>query len=202
MYLLTIESLKKNTNMRKLAIKRILNIAFYTLVIFLTSYLIFDYIAPEKTVDIFGFKIFVVDSPSMEPTLRVNDAVVVFKTKASKIDEEDIITFEVYLPDLQAKSYVTHYVGEIIDANNQTIYKTHGEGSEIDEWEDEDGNPIEIVMENIIGKVAFKIPGAGHVIKLLKDPVMVLLLASNIAIIVFIFYYVKKQKHINEENKD
>lgn len=187
--------------MKKMTFKKILNIAFYLLVIFLTSYLVFDFIAPDKTVSIFGFKTYVVDSPSMEPTLNVNDAIVVIKTKETKINAGDIITFKVYLPDLGSEGYVTHYVEEIITSEDTIIYKTQGEDSETDEWEDSEGNPIDISGEDIIGRVSFKISGAGHVIKILRDPIMVLLLAVNIAVVVFIVYYIKKQKNIGNLKK-
>jgi len=181
--------------------KKILNIAFYLLVIFLSSYLVFDFIAPDKTVAIFGFKTYVVDSPSMEPTLNVNDAIIVVKTKETKINEGDIITFRVYLPDLGTEGYVTHYVGEIITDNEKIIYKTQGEDSEIDEWEDSEGIPIDISGGDIIGRVSFKISGAGHIIKVLRDPIMVLLLTVNIAVVVFIVYYIKKTKKISGPKK-
>ena len=57
------------------------NIIFYVAVFFITSYIILEVFIPTKTVDILGFKSYVIVSPSMEPDIMVNDLIVIRKTK-------------------------------------------------------------------------------------------------------------------------
>jgi signal peptidase len=181
--------------MKKSRLSLIKNILFYVLAIFLVSYLVFNVVAPEKTVEVYGFKTFVIISPSMQPTINVNDAVMVRKINPDNLEVGDIITFEAYLSDLGDTSYVTHYLGSKEEVNGKIIFKTHAEGTEaLDEWKDEFDNPVDITEDDLIGKVAFRIPKAGYVINLLSDPIMLLLLGLNIGIIVYIVHYVKASK--------
>jgi len=134
--------------------KKIKNIIFYVLAILLSLYLIVDIMVPD--VSIFGFKTFVIVSPSMEPEINVNDAVMVRKIKVENLDSGDIITFKVYIPELGQRAYVTHYLGEKIDTETGLVFKTHGEGDlSYDEWQDEAGNLVDITEEDFIGIVVF-----------------------------------------------
>ena len=139
-------------------LKLIKNILFYAVVFFLASYLLVDAFATDKTVTVFGFKAYVIASPSMEPTLNVNDVVVVKKADIDEIISGDIITFKAYLPDLGDYGYVTHYVGLVIGEGEDKIFKTHGEGlDEYDVWVNSDGSPDEVTVDDIIGNYGFKI---------------------------------------------
>ncbi|MDT8336231.1 MAG: S26 family signal peptidase [Candidatus Izemoplasmatales bacterium] len=162
--------------------------------------MVFNVIAPEKTVEVYGFKTFVIISPSMEPTINVNDAVMVRKIDQDKLNVGDIITFEVYLSDLGASSFVALYLGAKEEVDGELIFKTHAEGTlEFDEWKDKFDNPVKITKDFIIGKVAFKIPKAGYLINFLSDPIILLLLGLNIGIIVYIVYYIKTSKKNKNE---
>jgi len=178
------------------------NILFYLLAFLLASYLIVDLIVPEKTVSIFGVKTFVIISDSMEPTINVNDAVVVRKINPEKLLPGDIITFEAYLPDLGLRAYVTHYIGEVIPTGDGYIFKTLGEGvTDFDQWKDESGEDEEITDEALIGLVAFRVPKAGHIFKIIQDPILLSLIVVNVGIIIYIIHYIKKSKtkEINKE---
>ena len=182
------KSEKKSFNLIK-------NILFYLLAFLLASYLIVDLIVPEKTVSIFGVKTFVIVSDSMEPTINVNDAVVVRKIDPEKLIPGNIITFEAYLPDLGQRAYVTHYIGEIIPTSDGFIFKTLGEGvMDYDQWKDELGTAEEITEDSLIGIVAFRIPKAGHVFKIIQDPILLSLIVVNVGIIIYIVHYIKKTK--------
>ena len=175
--------------------KKIKNIIFYVLAILLSLYLIVDIMVPDKTVSIFGFKTFVIVSPSMEPKINVNDAVMVRKSKIENLDSGDIITFKAYIPELGQTAYVTHYLGDKTRTETGWILKTHGEGDlTFDQWTDADGNAVDVTEEDVIGVVAFTIPKAGHFFKIFQDPIMFLLITVNIGIVIYIVYYIKKTK--------
>lgn len=183
--------------------KLVKNVIFYAVVIFLAGYLLVDAFAADKTVQVFGFKAYVVKTPSMVPTLNVNDAVIVTKVDVDKIDQGDIITFKAYLPDLGSEAYVTHYVGEVIGEGEDKIFKTHGEGDEeFDVWVNSDGSSDEVTVDDIIGTYGFKISKAGNFFKIIQDPVMVGLLVVNGLLIAIIIKYYKSTKNTEVENND
>lgn len=183
--------------------KLIKNIIFYIIVFFLVGYLLLDAFVPDKTVSVFGFKAYVIISPSMEPTLNVNDVVVVKRVDIDEISEDDIITFKAYLPDLGAEAYVTHYVGKVIGEGEDKIFKTHGEGQEtFDIWVNSDGSQDEVTVDDIVGGYGFKIEKAGKVFRIIQDPVMVGLLVVNVLLIVIIVKYYKSTKKSEEVKSD
>jgi signal peptidase len=185
----------RSDNMKKKIVKITANIVFYLVAIFLASYFVVNLIIPDKTVSIFGFKTYIIISPSMAPTFNVGDAVMVTKVDPEDLNPDDIISFKVYLKDLGDEAVVTHYLGETQTIGDEVIYKTHGEGDIVyDKWVDENDNPIEITEDMIIGRVAFNIPKGGNFFLMFQDPVMLLLIALNIGVIVFIVAYYKKNR--------
>ena len=62
----------------KISIK---NIIFYISIFFITTYIMLEVFVPTKTVDILGFKSYVIISASMEPEIMVNDLIIIRKTK-------------------------------------------------------------------------------------------------------------------------
>lgn len=198
--------------MNKNLLKKIGNILFYTLASFLFMFLILELIFPSKTIDILGFKGFVVVTPSMEPEIKVNDLVIVTKVSESELEVGQIVTFYTYLPTVNEdsegntiyiKSRVTHYLADIISEDGKTIIKTkdykkfHNEGS-FDVWNDINGDPTEITYEDVIGKVSFKIPLVGIIITfsmvLIRNPIFLGLVILNVTIVIILIKYLKKSK--------
>lgn len=198
--------------MNKSTFKNIGNILFYTLASFLFIFVIVELFFPSKTLDILGFKGYVVVSPSMDPEIKVNDLVIVTKVSEDDLEVGQIITFYTYLPTIYQddlghtiyqKNTVTHYLAAIIDDNGTTIIKTqdyntfHNQGS-FDTWKDQDGNPIELTTEDIIGKVSLKIPWIGFIITfamvIVRQPIFLGLIILNVTIVVILIRYIKKSK--------
>ncbi len=107
-------------------IKKILtNIVTYFLIIVLTLYLgliIYNkFINKGKAFAIGNYYIFQVASGSMQPSLSVNDYIIVKKTKDLKVG--DIITFE------DENSYTTHRIKSI----NNNIITTKGDANNIED---------------------------------------------------------------------
>ena len=178
--------------------KRLLSkILSYAVYIFLIVYIITSIFIPSKTTDIFGVRMMVVISDSMEPKINVYDLIVILKMSVKGIEENDIITFETYLPRVGRDDYVTHYVRDIQTESGQSIYKTQGlniADDSYDQWEDEDGNPIDITYDDIEGIYMFKIPYIGRFVYLLRDPIFDLLLLTNAGIIYLLYTQIKKYK--------
>lgn len=177
--------------------KIISNTIFIIIVLFLLSHILVDIFIPEKTIDIFGFKTYVIVSSSMDPDIKINDLVVITKVKEEKLEVDDVITFKVYIPELQEYSYVTHYIGEINTDEDTIIYETQGANKDVgdyDNWTDDLGNDYDITYNDIEGKMLFKIPYAGYVSNIFKDPILLGLVILNIGIIVLIIKLIKSTK--------
>lgn len=202
--------------MNKQFFRKIGSILFYTVASFLTIFVILEIFLPSKTIDVLGFKGYVVVSPSMEPYINVNDIVIVTKVDQEDLEVGQVITFYTYLPTNQEdslgntiyiKSTVTHYLADIIIDGNQTILKTkdynkfHNDGS-FDTWNDISGDPVDITTDDLIGKVSFKVPLIGIIITfsmvLVRNPIFLGLIILNVGIVVFLIKYIKKTK----ENPD
>jgi signal peptidase I len=198
--------------MYKKTAKKIGSILFYIFASFLTMFIMLELFLPSKTIDILGFKGYVVVSPSMEPYINVNDIVIVTKIDEENLEIGQVITFYTYLPTNQedslgqtiyVKSTVTHYLADIVEDGNQTILKTkdynkfHNGGS-FDTWYDISGDPIDITTSDLIGKVSFKIPLIGIIITfsmvLVRNPIFLGLVILNVTIFIFLIKYIKKSK--------
>jgi len=180
----------------------------YTIIGILILYIAITLIAPSKTINIFGFRTFIVVSPSMEPDINVYDMIFIKQPNEEKLEPRDIITFLVYIPEVGEKSYVTHYIGEVTeDTFGNTIYKTQGATKlpgDYDSWTDENGDPVEITFDDIEGTYMFRIPYLGFLINMLRDPIFVGLLVVNGTIIYFIVKLVKSsiKTKKDEEKKE
>lgn len=178
---------------------------FYLLSGLLVVYLFVSIAIPESTLDVFGFRTFVVVSPSMEPDIHVYDMIVVRRPDFEELEEGDAITFFVHIPELGEKSYVTHYIGDITeDDTGQRIYKTQDATSdpgEYDEWTDGSGNPYDITDSDIEGVLWFNIPRLGFLVAMLRDPLFLVLLVINGTILYFLFKHLGKMLSGSKTNK-
>ena len=116
---------------------------------------------------LFGF--YVIVSPSIFPTINVNDAIVVHRQEGSEIDVGDIITFsstDSSYPGLT----VTHRVvkKDSVDSNSY-VFRTKGDNNFSED-------PSLVKDENIYGKVIFKIPNVGYVRQFLSTGIGFVLL--------------------------
>jgi signal peptidase I len=188
--------------MNKRIFRIILKVVYILIALFFLSYILVSFIAPKNLVNVFGFKIERVLTPSMDPKIKVNDAVFVVKARAEKLKEGDIINFEAYVETKSKKIVpitITHYLGEIFEEEAVTYYKTQSfENREIgsfdSDWVNEEGESIDITFENINGKIAFTIPYLGYLIMILQDPIMVGLIVINIGLVYIIFKLAFKKK--------
>ncbi len=186
------------------------NILFYLISGLLLISILLELFAPDKTIDIIGFKGFVVVSRSMEPVINVNDIVIVTKANESSLEPGDIISFYAYLPTIHEddegniiyeKNVVTHYLGELITDGENTIIKTYGTANnegEYDQWNDAYGNPTDLTTGDVLGKVSLTIPKVGFVILfamiLVQNPVFLALILTNIVILIILIKVIRKPK--------
>lgn len=184
--------------------KHIKNVALYIIYSLLIVYIVIALFFPSKTTDIFGVRMLVVVSTSMEPEIDIYDMIIIRKVKQDELEEGDIITFEAYIPEINETSYVTHYLKEIrTNTLGQTIYETQGlkpVSDTYDEWTDSNGNPVDITYNDIEGLYLFKIPYIGRFVYWLRDPIFIVLLIVNGMIFYFLFKQIKAYLNKKEAN--
>ena len=107
------------------------------------------------------YSAFVIISPSMEPTINVEDAIIVKKTNVSKIKKGDIITFN-STDERFAGTTITHRVIEVISSTNgKPMLRTKGDNNNV-----EDATLVE--NKDLVGKVILRIPKIGYLQYLLS----------------------------------
>ncbi len=114
----------------------------------------------SKVVNIAGYSVMSVISPSMDPEYKIGDIVIIKKTDASELKKGDVITFSSLDPVLQGGP-VTHRINDIIVEDGKVKFETKGDANKVVD--------SDLVTEDkIYGKVQFKIPSVGKAVNFLQ----------------------------------
>lgn len=176
--------LKKNESRVPSIIKDVVIVIIGVAIIWLALRIVFDT----------GNPFYVVSSGSMVPNLNVNDILVVRDGNSFQdLKVGDIIVFD--RPD-GADRVIVHRVAEIFDDSegNHQIIRTKGDAND----GSIPGTDFPIREDDYIGKVAYVIPGAGVVTKILSPPVNYIIIAAIIALMVVT--QISKRKNNNNKN--
>lgn len=132
-----------------------------------------------------GLSVFNIVSESMEPTINVNDLIVIKKCTQEEIRKDDIITYK-----RGNGSVVTHRIVKIGKENGENVYVTKG-----------DNNPIEddeaIKYSRVYGKYLFKINGVGKIVEELQKNNGLI----SVALLLIIFIILKNGSDKKKENR-
>lgn len=131
-------------------------------------------------------KTYVILTPSMEPTISVNDFVFINRYYAiDKIKEGDIIAFNVDFNNSGTKDVVVHYVFSI-DSNVDNTYtiKTIAEGVT-------DEDPWTIDQDDYLGKYIGHIANVGRLVRFMQSPIGIAVLFIDIILVYYIIYHFK-----------
>ena len=131
---------------------------------------------------ILGYKVFVVLTGSMSPTLEVGDLVIVEDTEPEAIAVGDVITYSVGNDNV-----VTHRVKEVID-DNQIQFVTQGDANNV-----EDMNPVS--HEDLIGKEVYQFVGMGSKIQFIQDNILIIV-GLFVAIMTSGYFFVSQLKKV------
>lgn len=119
----------------------------------------------------FGYRVYVVESGSMEPALDVGDAIVVRDLDGSgrgSVDVGDIITFAV---DGGTFGTVTHRVVSVVESPIGEQYLTKGDANRA-----ADSSPV--APDRIVGEVVARFPRLGRVSRAASNPLALLALCA------------------------
>lgn len=130
---------------------------------------------------------YVIISPSMVPTVNVNDAVIAIKPSVDNLSKNDIITFK--SNDVRYSGLtVTHRIINVF--NEGTVsYQTKGDSNTT-------ADDAYVPIKNVIGKVVFVIPFLGYVRAFLTMPVGWILMIALPCVLIIIYDILKLSKSI------
>ncbi len=176
-----VESINKRKEKEKI-VKRIIEIIaiilIYNIILIIISSI------NGKDFSILGYKAYIVNTNSMEPTIEVGDIVIIKKVKAEKLNQGDVITFT------QEGEVITHRITKIETEEKSTQYVTKGDNNNTEDT-------LKIKYEDIIGKEILTIPQLGKAMQLLDSKIILLI----IILIILICAFVKIQKKEKLENR-
>ena len=141
---------------------------------------------------------YIIVSPSMKPTINVQDAVIVRKINPKNVKKKDIITFVSNNSKYQGLT-ITHRVIAIKKMNNKTyLFKTKGDYNNTADAGYINGN-------DIYGKVLFRIPKLGYVQDFLSNAYGWILVVLMFCLLIMVFDSMKLyglfKKHFHKIKK-
>lgn len=130
------------------------------------------------------FSTYVIVTPSMVPTIKIDDAIVVKRVDNDKYKVGDIISFASKDSNYEGL-VVTHRIVEkhTLD-DNTSVYTTKGDNNKIID-------PVSVKTDAIYGKVLFKVPKVGKIQEFFSHPANYLY-CLLIPALIFIMYDVGK----------
>ena len=164
--------------------------------VILASYFI-DFKIRDSNVESPLYGAFVIVSGSMEPIIKVRDAVVIRRCDEKDIKVGDVVTYR-SLDDSYYGILVTHRVVNIEQKNGENVYITKGDNNETI-----DRSPVK--FSQIQGKVIMRIPKIGYLKYFLIEYYgwIIAVVVPSLAIIAYdivkLFKSMKKNKEKNKE---
>lgn len=110
----------------------------------------------EENTHILGIYVFNIISESMEPTLNVDDLIVVQKCKDSQLKKGDIVTFN------EDGRTVSHRIFNIIEERGIKKFQTKGDNNKV-------VDPDLVEISQIYGKVIFSIKKVGKLVSYIQN---------------------------------
>jgi signal peptidase I, archaeal type len=165
---------------------KVLNLIYYVLLAFVVMVAILLIFSAFPIAG--NYKIFVVQSGSMAPAIKMGSLVIVKPANDYKIG--DVITFGPYS---RTKAPTTHRIYDIKVVNGEPRYITKGDANNAPDTR-------EIAKRDILGKVLFSIPYLGFAVAFAKKPLGFVLIVIVPAVIIIvdeiknIYKEIKKKK--------
>jgi len=178
-------------------IKRIASNIFLLFTIAILGYCIYLVVQSNKTgeeVYIFGYKPYIIQTGSMEPTLKINSLIIVKKGEFEKVQDYDIISFKL-------QEFDRNVCHRVISIENEEL-TTKG---------DNNNNPddVKVTKENYVGRVVFSTNITSHIISIFDNPGTAIIIVASVIAIIIILIAVRvliknryKGKRMKEKNEN
>jgi signal peptidase len=148
---------------------------------------VFTYIPPLNQ-----FSLFIIQTDSMDPVIAPNDMVIVKDLNPKEVEVGDIMAFRVDITGDGQDDVVVHYIAEIRTLNDQLIFKSKPEVSDLqDRWTLEE--------EDLVGVYQYQIKGVGKIFSFAQSWIGIIIIIIDITIIAIgydIIFGEKKPKTI------
>jgi len=166
---------------KKFEYKKVLDVLYWIAIVFVVISSVFVFLSKEDTNS--KYKIFTVQSGSMEPEIKTGSIIVI--REEEEYLKNDIVTIRV--PNGEGETY-THRISEV---TNEGKLITKGDAND-------SADPETISQEDIIGKLLFKIPLLGYLGAFLKTQIgfIFLIIIPSVLIISTEIGAVKKELEI------
>ena len=148
-----------------------------------------SFITPDKIPDFLGYKNFIIVSQSMEPNIKVGDAVCIKKVNENELKINDIISFH------DGNDINTHRITNITQENGVTLYTTKGDNNKR-----EDKNKI--TFKEIEGKYIFKISKFGIIVNILQSKITLIILSVVLILSLCFNYRVNRKKEERSKKRE
>ena len=133
--------------------------------------------------NIFGIRIFSIQTESMYPTLLPGDLIFDTGVKdASELRKDDIITYWTVINGERVLN--THRVYEIYDGGGYLIFSTKGDNNT-------SADPLTVHESEVVGKYSFRVPGVGKVFDYLQTSTGFLIVIVIPVFLFFLFHLVQ-----------
>lgn len=143
----------------------------------------------DKVPAVFGYKLFIVMTGSMQSKINVGDLVIVKEVDANTLKQNDIIAFKD-----SANLVTTHRIINIKEENGEKCFETKGDHNNI---VDKDL----VYPKDLEGKMVNCIPKLGEFILFVQKPLGLSLMILTILLIVAISFMMENEKARVEESK-
>lgn len=135
---------------------------------------------------------YVIATPSMTPTIKVDDAILVRRVDYKDLKKGDIITFKSSDPRFNGM-IITHRINEVLKDNNGNVtFITKGDNNTV-------VDDAEVLPQNIYGKVVTKVPFYSTIKNLISNPIVIALFI--VAMVALIVNRNKKPKDITKKEE-
>ena len=124
--------------------------------------------------------LYVIVSPSMVPTIMINDAIVIKRVDNDKYKIGDIITFVSSDSNYKGLTITHRVVDKLGVSDKNSIYTTKGDNNQVID-------PATVSTRDIYGKVLFKIPKIGYIQDFFAKPINYFI-CLVIPAIIFVLY--------------
>lgn len=161
-------------------------LAFLLMLLIINLIMLYQTNIKKEEIPRFGnISVFNIVSQSMEPTININDLIVIKKCKEAEIKKEDIITYR-----KEDNTIVTHRIVRIEENNGQKSYITKGDNNKKEDDE-------KIKHSQVHGKYLFKINGMGKMAQAIQKGNGLI----SIVLIIIIFIFIKNGKDKKKEKR-
>ena len=130
----------------------------------------------DEIPSVFGYKLFIVMSGSMQSRINIGDLVVIQEVDSDILQKDDIIAFRD-----EKNKVTTHRIMEVIEENGKKSFITKGDSNLTNDKEQTN-------KDNLEGKMIMNIPKLGHFILFIQKPLGIVLILFTILVVVACVY--------------